>query len=180
MIRTHTPTLEEISDQQGERYYSVSVGRRHRPHDIAVHFGTLEDIVCSMEATIYHIDPDADDLDAWSASISDADTGRPIVIMPDCTGPDSAQVVPQPIGDSYEIRQIDAYIYDDDWTYNATYNLGTFTTASADVPRAFRRALARLGIVFRRGATRTDYDGDLCEIVDRATGEPLFVAIPTA
>lgn len=86
----------------------------------------------------------------------------------------------KPNATAYEIRQIDAYIYDDEWTYNATYRLWDFTTASADVPRAFRRALANLGITFFKGRTRTEYDGDVYEIVDRKTGEPLFAAIPQA
>lgn len=84
----------------------------------------------------------------------------------------------KPDATSYEIRQIDAYLYDDCWTYNTTYSLGSFCTASADIPRAFRRALANLGITFYRGRTRTEYDGDVYEITDRKTGEPLFVAIP--
>ena len=54
---------------------------------------------------------------------------------------------------------------------------GEFSTVG-DVPRAFRRALAKMGVAFYRGRTRTEYDGDLYEIVDRRTGEPLFVAIP--
>ncbi len=32
--------------------------------------------------------------------------------------------------------------------------------------------------MFSKGATRTEYDGDIYEIVDRKTGEPLFCAIP--
>lgn len=86
----------------------------------------------------------------------------------------------KPNATAYEIRQIDAYIYDDEWTYNTTYRLGSFCTASADVPRAFRRALANLGITFFKGRTRTEYDGDIYEIIDRETGEPLFAAIPQA
>jgi len=78
----------------------------------------------------------------------------------------------------YEIRQVDAIAYDDGWSYNETWNIGTFATASADVPRAFRRALANLGVSFHRGRTVTEYDGDLYEIVDRKTREPLFVAVP--
>lgn len=81
------------------------------------------------------------------------------------------------IHDRYEIREIDALAYDDGWTYNTTYYLGEFTTAG-DVPRAFRRALAKMGIQFYRSRTVTEYDGDVYEIVDRATREPLFAAIP--
>lgn len=86
----------------------------------------------------------------------------------------------KPNATAYEIRQIDALMYDDCWTYNATYRLGDFATASADVPRAFRRALANLGITFFKGRTRTEYDGDVYEIIDRETGAPMFAAIPQA
>ena len=34
------------------------------------------------------------------------------------------------------------------------------------------------GVTFAPHATRTEYDGDVYEIVDRKTGEPLFCAIP--
>ena len=75
----------------------------------------------------------------------------------------------------YEVRQVDALAYDDGWTYNTTYRLGEFTTAG-DVPRAFRRALAKMGIQFYKGRTVTEYDGDVYEICDRKTGRPLFVS----
>lgn len=79
---------------------------------------------------------------------------------------------------TYEIREVDAWMYDDSWTYNTSYRLGTFTT-TGDAARAFRRALAKLGVTFYRGRTVTEYDGDVYEIVDRKTREPLFCAIPT-
>ena len=79
---------------------------------------------------------------------------------------------------AYEIRQIDAVMYDDEWTYNTTYRLGTFTSAAANPAKAFHAALARMGIRFTRGATATEYDGDVCEIIDRRDGMPLFAAIP--
>lgn len=79
---------------------------------------------------------------------------------------------------AYEIRQIDAVMYDDEWIYNTTYRLGTFTSAAANPAKAFRVALARLGIRFYRGRVRTEYDGDVYEIIDRKTGMPLFAAIP--
>lgn len=175
MKRAYIPSLEELSRKQGPRYFSVSVGKRHRPHTAALMFGTLEEILSTMDATIYNIDPDADPAE-WSATISSRG-GRELVRMPDCSGPDSASVCPQPTGETYQIRQVDALAYDDSWTYNETWYLGTFTT-SGDVPRAFRRALADLGITFYKGRTRTEYDGDVYEIVDRTTGQPLFAAIP--
>ena len=85
---------------------------------------------------------------------------------------------PQP--DRYEVRQVDAYLYDDCWTYNTTYRIGAFTTFAEDIPRAIRCYLKTQGITFYRGRTRTEYDGDVYEITDRETGEPLFVAIPQA
>lgn len=78
---------------------------------------------------------------------------------------------------TFEVREIDAWAYDDGWTWNTSYRLGEFTTAG-DVPRAFRRALGKLGVSFYRGKTRTEYDGDVYEIIDRKTGAPLFAAIP--
>lgn len=83
------------------------------------------------------------------------------------------------IFDTYEVRQIDAWMYDDNWTCNDSWNLGTFTT-TGDPAQALRRYLKRHhNITFYRGRTRTEYDGDVYEIVDRKTGEPLFAAIPT-
>lgn len=79
---------------------------------------------------------------------------------------------------TFEIRQIDAYMYEDEWTYNTTYNLGSFTTAAQDERRAFYRALARMGIRFYRGRVRAVDDGWTIEIIDRKTDAPLFVAIP--
>lgn len=177
MSKNYTPSLEELSRDYGERYFTLEVGKRHRPHEAFLTFGTLEDIISVMDATIYGIDPDAADLAAWSARISYQ--GRELVTMRDCAGPDSAEVVPQPAGDTWEIRQIDALADDESgWTYNTTYRLGTFTTTAANPAKALRAALARMGIRFHRGATVTEYDGDVCEIIDRKTGEPLFCAIP--
>lgn len=92
---------------------------------------------------------------------------------------------PQP--DRYEVREVDAwpeYETDDPdevptWTYNTSYRIGEFATASEDVGRAMRRYLKqRHGVTFYRGRTRTEYDGDVWEIVDRKTRQPLFAAIP--
>ena len=79
---------------------------------------------------------------------------------------------------TFEIREVDAYMYEDEWTYNTTYRLGSFTTAAQNERRAFYRALARMGIRFYRGKVRAEYDGDICEIIDRRDGMPLFAAIP--
>lgn len=175
MKRTYTPSLEELSRQYGEQYFTVSLGRRHRPHDAALQYGTLEDIISLMDSTIFCTDPDADPAD-YSAHISYA--GRDLVVMPDCAGPDSAQVYPQPAGDTYEVRQINAWNDGEGWTYNESWHLGTFTT-TGDPARAFRRYLKQHhGVTFYKGRTATEYDGDVYEIVDRATRQPLFAAIP--
>ena len=78
----------------------------------------------------------------------------------------------------FEIREIDAYAYDDGWIWNTSYQIGTFETSAKDERRAFTRALAAKGIRFLRGKTRIAFDGDLYEIVEKATGAPLFAAIP--
>lgn len=91
---------------------------------------------------------------------------------------------PQP--ERYEVRQVDAWAeYDDPdeapaWTYNTTYRIGSFATYAEDIPRAIRYYLKSKGITFNPGRTRTEYDGDIYEIVDRKTGEPLFCAVPQA
>ena len=176
MKKTYTPSIEELSRQYGERYFTVTTCKRGHKADSALDYGTLEDIVNSADATIFNEDPAAD-LSQWSVRISY--DSRELVYIP-CVddGPGSAQVLPQPAGDTYEIRQVDAWNDGDGWTYNESWHLGSFCTVSTDVPRAFRHALANLGITFYRGRTVTEYDGDIYEIVDRATSEPLFVAIP--
>lgn len=172
MKRTYTPSLEELSRQYGERYFTLETGTSS-----TLVYGDLETLVSTMDAI---------ELDSNVATICTS-AGRPLVFMP-CiiAGPDAAQVCPQPAGDTYEIREVDAWAeYDDPddpeeapaWVWNTSYYLGTFTT-TGDPARAFRRALARLGITFRRGRTVTEYDGDVYEICDRATGQPLFAAIP--
>lgn len=184
MKKTYTPSLEELSRQYGERYFTVTTCKRGHKATAAADYGTIEDIVSTADSLIFSQDPAAD-LDHYSLRISYA--GRELVHIPRVgDGPDSARVLPQPIGDRYEIRQVDAWAeYDDPddpdeapaWIYNETYRLGTFTT-TGDVPRAFRRALENLGVIFIKGRTATEYDGDVYEIVDRATREPLFAAVP--
>lgn len=80
---------------------------------------------------------------------------------------------------TYDVREVWALPYEDGWYYNETFHISTFKTRAQDEARAFRRALNRMGIVFIKGRTRTEYDGDVFEIVDRKTGEPLFCAVPT-
>lgn len=173
-------TLNSISkryqiNQHGEAYFTLTLtSLTTGKEDTALVFGSLESIIDIMDCTIHDVDPDADPAQ-YRAVISKGKTE--LVVMPTCAGPDDAIVTYRPASHTYEIREIDALAYDDGWTYNTTYRLGEFTTAG-DVPRAFRRALKRLGVTFYRGRTVTEYDGDIYEICDRATHEPLFAAIP--
>jgi len=174
-------TMNSISkryaiNKHNETYYTLELTELATgKSDAFIVFGSLEDIVNTMDATIYSVDPDADPAQ-YRAVISHGKTE--LVVMPTCAGPDEAIITaPQPAPQAYEIRQVDAWMYDDSWTYNTSYHLTSFTT-TGDPARAFRRALAKLGITFYRGRTATEYDGDVFEIVDRATREPLFCAIP--
>lgn len=144
----------------------------------------LEELAGTYLTEHYHeYNPDAEELEGPSygelASAFDI-VGRDTLVTEyegiTFTGDDFFSTAQQP--ERYEVRQIDAIAYDDGWTYNETWHLGTFSTFSQDIPRAFRRYLKQLGVTFYRGRTVTEYDGDVYEIVDRATREPLFAAIP--
>lgn len=79
----------------------------------------------------------------------------------------------------YEVREIDAWMDADGWAWNTSYFLGTFETRAKDEKRAFCNYLKKTrGIVFKKNRTRIFWDGDVYEICDRKTGEPLFAAIP--
>ena len=79
----------------------------------------------------------------------------------------------------YEIREIDAMHDGESWYWNTSYFYGIMNTRAKNVKRAFTAYLRREhGIVFLRNRTRIEYDGDVYEILDRKTGEPLFAAIP--
>ena len=78
----------------------------------------------------------------------------------------------------YEIRQIDAWFDNEAWTYNESFRIGEFSTKAEKVKWAFCRALHGLGVVFYRGRVVVVDEGDLLEIQNRKSGEPLFVAIP--
>lgn len=175
-------TMNSISkryaiNSYNEAYYTIELTELATgKSDAFTVFGSLEDIVNTMDCSIFNTFGDDADPAEYRAVISNGK--NELVVMPTCAGPDEAIITaPQPAPQAYEIRQIDAYLYDDSWTYNTSYHLGTFTT-TGDPARAFRRALACLGITFYRGRTATEYDGDVFEIVDRATREPLFAAIP--
>lgn len=79
---------------------------------------------------------------------------------------------------SYDVREIDAWTDPaGGWTWNSSYNIGTMET-TGDPRRALAAYLKKRGIVFKRNRTRIEYDGDIYEIQDRKTGEPLYAAIP--
>lgn len=79
----------------------------------------------------------------------------------------------------FEIRQLDCYMYDNEWTQNTSYNFGTMETSARDEKQAFTRYLAKKhGITFKKNRTRIEFDGDCYTIIDRKTKEPLFIAIP--
>ena len=80
---------------------------------------------------------------------------------------------------TFEIRQIDAYMYDDDWTWNTSYLVGTMTTSAKNEKRAFIRFLNRQGIHFIKNRTiiESEDGGNILEVLDRKTKEPLFAAI---
>ena len=82
---------------------------------------------------------------------------------------------------TYEIRQIDAWNEGEDngWTWNTSYHIGNFTTNASDHKTAFLHALKKLGIICKRGKCKVEYQGDIYELQDRKTSEPLFAAIPT-
>lgn len=79
---------------------------------------------------------------------------------------------------SYDVREIDAWTDPaGGWTWNSSYYIGTMETAG-EPRRALAAFLKKRGIVFKRNRTRIEYDGDIYEIQDRKTKEPLFAAIP--
>ena len=79
----------------------------------------------------------------------------------------------------FEIRQIDAWADGEEgWTWNTSYHLGDFSTQAKNEKRACIRALNKLGYALKRGRCTIDYDGDIYEIQDRKTHEPLFAFIP--
>lgn len=79
----------------------------------------------------------------------------------------------------FEIREVDALMYDYDWMWNQSFKLGEMETSAKDERRAFTGWLKRRqGISFKANRTLIDYDGDVYTIIDRKTKEPLFAAIP--
>lgn len=77
----------------------------------------------------------------------------------------------------FEIRQLDCYMYDEDWTENTSYFLGFMYTSAQNEKAAFVRFLNALGIHFLKNRTLIEFDGDNYTIIDRKTKKPLFIAI---
>lgn len=78
----------------------------------------------------------------------------------------------------FEIRQLDCYIYDDDWMVNTSYEVCNMITSAKNEKRAFTKKLKQQGITFKRNRTLIEFDGDCYTIIDRKSKEPLFIAIP--
>ena len=80
---------------------------------------------------------------------------------------------------SYDVREIDAWAdAGTGWTWNSSFHIGTMETAG-DPRQALPDYLRRKhGIIFKRSRTRIEYDGEVYEIQDRKTKEPLYAAIP--
>lgn len=81
----------------------------------------------------------------------------------------------------FEVRELDTWGNKrDGFETNTSYLYGTFTTKARNEKKAFTRYLAtKHGIIFKRNRTRIIFDGDCYTIIDRATEQPLFIAIPT-
>lgn len=80
----------------------------------------------------------------------------------------------------FEVREIEAWMDCDGWTWNSSYHMGEFSTNAKNEKRAFCRFLNKHGIFFKLNRTIIDFDGDIYEIRDRKTKEPLYAAIPCA
>lgn len=80
----------------------------------------------------------------------------------------------------WEVRQIDAICEDNNWIWNSSISVFEFNVreGNPNVIRAFYRALKKYGVVFKPGRVLCIDDGDILEILDRKTKEPLFAAIP--
>lgn len=78
----------------------------------------------------------------------------------------------------FEIRELDCYLYDEEWTQNTSYFVGNMVTKAENEKRAFTKWLKKKGISFKLNRTLIEYDGDCYTIIDRKTKEPLYIAIP--
>lgn len=78
---------------------------------------------------------------------------------------------------TFEVQQVDAIWYDDGWNYSQTWKTGAFQTKAKNLKKAFTRFLRKKGIEFKKSRTIIEDYGDIIEILDRKTKEPLFCAI---
>ena len=80
----------------------------------------------------------------------------------------------------WEIREIDAWgNKQDGYEWNTSYHVGDYTSDAKDQKRAFVHQLNRHGIFFKLNRTVIVDDGDILEVRDRKTTEPLYAAIPS-
>lgn len=78
----------------------------------------------------------------------------------------------------FEIRQLDSWMYDGEWTVNTSYHIADFETKASNEKRAFIRVLNNKGISFKLNRTLIEFDGNCYTVIDRKSKEPLFIAIP--
>ena len=81
----------------------------------------------------------------------------------------------------YEVKQIDAWRDPDGWYWNDVYHLGILNTAAGTkqgLKKALIMFLNNAGILLNSRKISFYYDGDVLEIHERFTGEPLFAMIP--
>lgn len=78
---------------------------------------------------------------------------------------------------TFEVQQVDAIMCDGGWSYNQTWEMGTLRTETKNVKRAFTNYLRKKGITFKKNRTIIEDYGDIIEILDRKTKEPLFCAV---
>ena len=80
---------------------------------------------------------------------------------------------------SYEIRKIDAWGNSEEgWTWNNSIHISDLETRSEDHKRAFVSKLRKLGVDVNLERLAVEYDGDVYELCNKETGEPLYAAVP--
>ena len=79
----------------------------------------------------------------------------------------------------WEIREVEAWgNKEDGYEWNTSYHICGYVSNAKNERRAFVRQLNKRGIYFKRNRTVIVDSGDILEICDRATLEPLYAAIP--
>lgn len=80
----------------------------------------------------------------------------------------------------FEVREIDAWMDEEGWYYNQTFHMGEFQTKAKNEKRAFMDYLRnKHGIHFKLNRTLIVDDGEVMEVIDRKTKEPIICAIPS-